>query len=434
MAPERGAMTNGPLQSSGERALSKEALLSLYLPMVMLSLGVGIAAPVLPAYAKSFDVSFSTAALILIVQPWGSVVSTFPTGYLIDRIGRKPVLLIGPLLTALSAFATAFAWSFAVLLVFRFLNGMAAQMWQQSRLAMIADSAADSERARLITWMNSMQRFSLLFAPVIGGFAAGVDLRLPFILHGVLVLLVCAPTWFLVKETAPRDPGGATRQDGDWRYVFSELKRPQLRWFLAAQVFANMTRGNIQGILNLYMSYEYQRSPQSLGIIASATSLSNIPIGFLTGGVMDRYGRKKTVVPGFSGLALAGAFLAFTALTHAPFWVFLIGYFLLNLSQAITSGNMQVLGADLAPARARGRFIGLWRFMAEFGNASSPTMFSLFALLGYAASFSFTGVSALFVALIIGLKMKETLAKPAAAEPVVVPKANVVAEEVAAKP
>jgi MFS family permease len=55
----------------------------------MLALGTGIAAPVLPAYAKSFGVSFSTAALILIVQPWGGVVSTFPTGYLIDRIGRR---------------------------------------------------------------------------------------------------------------------------------------------------------------------------------------------------------------------------------------------------------------------------------------------------------------------------------------------------------
>jgi MFS family permease len=427
-------MTNAPLQPSGERAFSKEALLSLYLPMVMLSLGVGIAAPVLPEYAKSFDVSFSTAALILIVQPWGSVVSTFPTGYLIDRVGRKPILLMGPLLTALSAFATAFAWSFAVLLVFRFLNGMAAQMWQQSRLAMIADSAADSERARLITWMNSMQRFSLLFAPVIGGFAAGIDLRLPFILLGVLVLLVCAPTYFVVKETAPA-AGDATQKDSDWRYVFSELKRPQLRWFLAAQVFANMTRGNIQGILNLYMSYEYQRSPQSLGIIASATGVSNIPIGFVTGGIMDRYGRKKTVVPGFSGLAVSAAFLAFTALTHSPFWVFLLGYFMLNLSQAITSGNMQVLGADLAPARARGRFIGLWRFMAEMGNASSPTMFSLFALLGYAVSFSFTSVAALLVALIIGFKMKETLSTPTKVESVVVPPDTAsIAKDVAAKP
>src|SRR3954471_22305605 len=195
-------MTNGPLRSSGERALSKETVLSLYLPAVVLALGVGIAAPVLPAYAKSFGVSFSTAALILIVQPWGSVVSTFPTGYLIDRIGRKPILLLGPLLTAISAFATAFAWSFAVLLIFRFLNGMAAQMWQQSRLAMIADSSNDNERGKLITWMNSMQRFGTLFAPLIGGAAAAYDIRLRFILHGVLVLTILAPTYLLAKETA----------------------------------------------------------------------------------------------------------------------------------------------------------------------------------------------------------------------------------------
>ena len=305
-----------------------------------------------------------------------------------------------------------------MLLVFRFLNGMAAQMWQQSRLAMIADSASDSERGKLITWMNSMQRFGTLFAPLIGGPRPAYDIRLPFILHGLLVLSHLGANVSLGEGDGAGGHAWRGQQGQRLGFVFSELKRPQLRWFLAAQVFANMTRGNIQGILNLYMSYEYHRGPQSLGLIASVNSIANIPIGFATGTIMDRYGRKKTVVPGFSGLAVSAAFLAFTALAHSPFWVFLVGYFLLNVSQGVTAGNMQVLGADLAPARARGRFIGLWRFMAEFGNASSPTMFSLFALVGYAMSFSFTGTCALMVALIIGFKMKETLAPRPAIEPI----------------
>jgi MFS family permease len=311
-------------------------------------------------------------------------------------------------LTAVSAFLTAFAWSFAVLLIFRFLNGMAAQMWQQARLAMIADSAGDRERGKLITWMNSTQRFGMLAAPLIGGMVAGYDIRLPFILHGVLVSTVILPTAMLVKETAPAETRQA-HQTGEWSFVFSELRKPQMLWFLTAQLFANLTRGNIQGIMNLYMSYEYHRGPQSLGLLATANSVANIPIGFMTGTIMDRYGRKKTVVPGFVGLALSGAFLAFTALNHSPFWVFLIGYFMLGISQGVTGGNMQVLGSDLAPARARGRFIGLWRFMAELGNASGPTLFSLFALIGYAASFSFTGACGLVVALVIGIKVKETM-------------------------
>jgi MFS family permease len=257
----------------------------------------------------------------------------------------------------------------------------------------------------------------MLAAPLLGGMVAGYDIRL-HILHGVLVSTVLLPTVMLVKETAPAETRQAN-QTGEWSFVFSELKKPQMLWFLTAQLFANLTRGNIQGIMNLYMSYEYHRGPQSLGLISTVNSLANIPIGFMTGTIMDRYGRKKTVVPGFVGLALSGAFLAFTALDHSPFWVFLIGFFMLGISQGVTGGNMQVLGSDLAPARARGRFIGLWRFMAELGNASSPTLFSLFALIGYAASFSFTGACGLVVALVIGLRVKETVRRRVETTPAV---------------
>ncbi len=396
------------------RALSREALLSLYLPSVMLALGTGIAAPVVPAYAKSFGVGFGAASLILIVEPWGGVLSTFPTGYLIDRLGRRPVLLIGPCLTAVFAFATAFAPSFGFLLLFRFIDGMAAQMWQQSRLAMIADSGADRERGKLITWMTTTQRFGMLFAPAIGGLVAGIDIRAPFIVYGLLVLVSLVPSFTLIKETATAETRKSV--EGDWKFIRQELMRPQMLWFLLAQIFANLTRGNIVGIMNLYMSYQYHRSPRSLGFIASANSFAIIPIGLITGTVMDRYGRKKTVVPGFLGLFISAAFLAWTALDHSPFPLFLVGYYLLNASQGITSGNMQVMGSDLAPARARGRFIGIWRMLAQLGNASSPTMFSLFAMIGYAASFSFVGGCALTVALIIAFRVKETVGRSRSVE------------------
>jgi MFS family permease len=212
----------------------------------------------------------------------------------------------------------------------------------------------------------------------------------------------------LPLSTAPARAKG-DKGDGDWAFVFSELRKPQMLWFLLAQVFANLTRGNIQSVMNLYMSFAFGLRPQSLGLINSATSITSVPIGFLTGTIMDRYGRKKTVVPGFAGLCLSAALLAVTALYDAPFWVFFIGYFLLITSQSVTGGNMQVLGSDLAPARARGRFIGLWRLLAALGNAGSPTMFGLLSAIGYAASFSFIASCALVVCLVVGFKVKETM-------------------------
>ena len=78
-----------------ERSISRETILSLYLPAAVLSLGTGIAAPVIPVYAKSFDVSIETAGLVIILHALGQLVSVFPTGYLIDKLGRRPVILIG---------------------------------------------------------------------------------------------------------------------------------------------------------------------------------------------------------------------------------------------------------------------------------------------------------------------------------------------------
>ena len=338
------------------------------------------------------------------------LVATFPTGYLVDRVGRKPVLIAGPAITALTAFLTAMAGSFPELLLYRFINGASAQMWAQARLAMIADTGGDRDRGKMITWMASTQRFGMLFAPAIGGLVASWDIRAPFILHGILVLIALVPAMKMIKETAP-EMGSRRQETGDWAYIFSELKRPQMVYFLAAQLFANLTRGNIQGIMILYVAYAFDKGPATLGLMAAATSAIVMPIGFATGYIMDRYGRKKTVVPGFIGLCIASFLLAVTALTSASFEVFLVCYFLLHISQGVTAGNMQVLGSDLAPSRARGRFFGIWRTFAEVGQAGSPTLFSLLAGIGYAASFSFVGTCGLIVALIIAFKIKETVSR-----------------------
>src|SRR5579862_5843871 len=89
--------------------LSKDLFLSLYLPDMAISLGQGIATPVIPIYAKSFGVSFEIAALVIILNGVGGLVATVPIGWAMDRFGRRPVLLIGPFATAMTSFLTAFA-------------------------------------------------------------------------------------------------------------------------------------------------------------------------------------------------------------------------------------------------------------------------------------------------------------------------------------
>src|SRR5690348_6263251 len=115
---------NAPRDSA---ALSWNAFLSTYLPAFVLALGTGVALPAVPTLAKSFGVSFGLASGVMTAFMMGSLFATIPSGWLIDRFGRKPVLLAGPLLTAAVAFLVAASQTFPELVILRFVNGFAAQ-------------------------------------------------------------------------------------------------------------------------------------------------------------------------------------------------------------------------------------------------------------------------------------------------------------------
>ena len=95
---------------------------------MLLAFGTGIALPAIPILAKSFEVTFGQASFVLTAFVLGGTVGTLPTGWLIDRVGRRPVLIAGPLVTAAMAFMVMFAQSFPELLFYRFMAGWAGQM------------------------------------------------------------------------------------------------------------------------------------------------------------------------------------------------------------------------------------------------------------------------------------------------------------------
>ena len=407
-------------QGGSSSVVSRATIFSLYLPATVLALGTGIALPVIPVYAKTFDVTFGVASLIIIVPLVGSAVSTVPTGYLIDRIGRRKVLIAGPLLTALSSFLVASAGSFPELLVYRFIGGYGQNMWMLSRLALIADTTASGSRGRQITGMMAMSRGGQLMGPALGGFVGAWDIRVPFLLHGVLALLATIPSFTAVKESVSAQ---ARRAAGGSLSLAQLLIRPVLVLF-AVQFLINITRGVMRGSLLLYAVYAYSGDSfslgilgtvsvggtVSLGILASINAVSGIPITILAGQVMDRFGRKVTMVPGSALLGVGLLFLALSSYLGLSFPTFVAGFLWVNAAAALTFGSMQTMGSDVAPPEARGRFFGIIRLVAEVGTFLAPVFFAvLFELSGYTLAFVFVGATGLGAALLAATMLGETL-------------------------
>ncbi len=393
------------------KAVSWDAFLSTYLPALILALGTGIALPAIPILAKSYGVSFGVASGVVTAFLIGNLAGTIPAGWLIDRFGRRPVMIAGPLLTAAMAFLVAVADSFPELVVLRFFNGVAAQMWLMARLAAISHGAAAGQRGRQVSWMFGMDSTGKLAGPLLGGFIATAwSPSAPFVAYGILALVTLVPTLMYAKNTPPRGRGARAKAHAALpSLTLRQIVMPRLVYFGVA-LFAGLTRGPLYAdLLHLYGAFVYHLGPQEIGYLATGAAVLSLPIGFVAGWLMDRFGRKHTMVPGFSGVAIAMVALAVSAFLELSLAWYVSLFFLTVALQSLTGGSIQTVGADVAPPEARGTFLGLWRFVGQGGATVSPIVFALLAdHLNYGSSFLFTAASAAAVAFLLIRYVPET--------------------------
>ena len=396
--------------------LSRQLILSLYLPATMLAVGESMVAPVIPSLTRSFGVGLGQASFVFVAVSAGAVAATFPAGYLMDRIGRRPVLLAGPLVTAVASLMTPFSHSFLELLFWRFVVGAADQMWQQGRVLVIADTAHHSQRARQMQWMMGMTRAGQLLGPSIGGLLAdSLGIWIPFALHASLTLLALIPSFFLIKESAPgrrrgETAGSAQTGHQGWQPVVAYILTFQVLVFFVVQVAAQLSRGGQdQGSLSLYAVYAYGMSPGQLGRLNTAAIAIGLPVPFITGYFMDRFGRRAVIAPGFASYSVALVIMSMTAFFPLPVSFFVASYILVQATAGTVGGTMQVLGTDLSPTLNRGRFFAIWRMLAQLAAAVAPAAYALIAEhVSYGVGFVYLSLCAAVVVVCVGWILGDT--------------------------
>jgi MFS family permease len=337
----------------------------------------------------------------------------FVAGWMIDRFGRRPILIAGPLLTAGAALLTGVAQTFPELLVYRFLDGWAAQMWLLARLAGISQQSSAGQRGRRVTWMYAMDNVGRLSGPLAGGvLAAALGPRSPFVAYAALSLLALLTTFRLTHDPPIRRAvAGVSMSLG--RASLREIVLPRLAFFGVA-FFSAAARGPMYAnMLHLYAAFAYNLDAAGIGILATTASTLGIPIGFASGWLMDRFGRKVTMVPGFTGVTITMLLLAVTAFLGLPLVWYVAAFLAAVVAQSLTGGSIQTVGADVAPPHARGTFLGLWRFTGQGGQTLSPLAFGILAeRTGYGTSFVFVAAAAFITALLLLTLVPETSRRP----------------------
>ena len=148
---------------------TNRVLIGLYGPAVVMSLGQGMVVPTIPALGSAFDVSSGLAAQLVTAGMLGRVLASLPVGQVLDRYGRKPVLVGGPLLVAVASALTAVAPIFPLLLIAQFLTGIGINAWMVAREVAVVDLVRPEQRGRMIAGFYGMSSVGVAIGPVLGG-------------------------------------------------------------------------------------------------------------------------------------------------------------------------------------------------------------------------------------------------------------------------
>jgi DHA1 family tetracycline resistance protein-like MFS transporter len=180
--------------------MQREKIIILFTVLVDV-LGFGIVIPILPYYVTEFGVSPSVVTLLFASFSFCSFLSAPLLGALSDRWGRRPMLIMSIISTAVGWFVFASARSVPMLFLGRIIDGVAAGNFTTAQSYIVDISRDEKERTSNLGLISAVFGVGFLLGPVMGGIFSKVSHAFPFWMAGAFAAVNAVSAFFFLPES-----------------------------------------------------------------------------------------------------------------------------------------------------------------------------------------------------------------------------------------
>lgn len=338
--------------------------------MLISASGGSMVWPFLTIYMRQrLDVSLTTVGLLLALNSGARLVTTFVAGPLVDRLGRKGVMVVSLVAGAVVYAAMGWATSPTAWVLLMMANGGLAPLYRVGSDAMVADLMPPEERAAAYALLRMGNNVGIAIGPAVGGFVAAASYSWTFAAATVSSLTFAMIILLLVAETLP--------QAGGPRAELSPLATYDTLWhdrafliYCLVSTLAVVPAAILMILLPVYAKEQYGVVESQYGLIMATNAAMVVLFQYLVTSVTRRYPSLPVMAAGAAVYALGVGSVAL----GSGFWAFWLSMVILTVGEMMLVPTGTSLTANLAPADQRGRYMGVYSLTWSLGSGLGPAV------------------------------------------------------------
>lgn len=339
--------------------------------MVLDLVGFGVILPILPLYAQDLGATPLVIGVVLSAYSVAQLLGAPLLGRWSDRVGRKPVLVLALVGSAVGHIVTGLSGTVWLIILARFLDGLSGGSLSVAQAA-VSDLAPPEERPRLFGLLGAGIAVGFVAGPALGSLAALGGTKLPFFVAAALCGANALTAWWRVPETRPEPSGApdAAPHRPAWSALWTTLaSRTRLGSIVLTSLLTGLGFAGFEATFSLLARRRVGLEEGGAGLVFAAVGIVLAVVqGLLVRRVIGRVGELATAQLGIAVL-VGGFAVGFDDLG----WLGLApALALLTVGQGLLSPSLSAAVASAAPPHQRGATFGIQQAASALSRVVGP--------------------------------------------------------------
>lgn len=264
----------------------KKQLAIIMVLLMTIFIGFGIIIPVLPDAVTGSGASSFHLGMLLSIYSLASFLMSPVWGSISDRIGRRPLIMIGTLGFSVSFFIFGLAdGNLFMMYASRILGGLFSGAATACAVAYVADITTEENRTKGMGLVGMSIGLGFIFGPAVGGILSQWGYQVPFFASAILALLTFLFALVMLPESLSeekrRKPDANGAKPSRWTAFVGSLK-----YLYVLSFFVSFTLAGLEATLLLFEKDKIGATSLDLGIMFA---VSGVVGALIQGGVVRKF-------------------------------------------------------------------------------------------------------------------------------------------------